>query len=537
MTSTPIKLKIPAQDLAAPTRFSANVADVSNWLQSLPDASLAGELSSALAELNSCAISPQVRYDILEVLRPQVENANAQLARHYLNQSPLVSTDVLGHAEQADQLCTLLGTAYTIVGVEVCTQGGAGKTAKLACEAIHRALMCCGRAVLQTMQLYRPLHMDGWMNLHQLYALAQQQKIAELPVPDPLDAGPTITAAYLQAILLGCCQPNRSRQSDLAVLYKALGDWSQHVALHPTPSDGSLFVVDIDSDQPPLYRHLVPEETTGRRLYLDTAQLLLDLRELHERALRTGATFESGSRLPVNILEQVVAALSTKRSRTFKRMLSRKTLAISPGMKNCHYYVASGLIFEQVLYGAIFEASRLIKEERFTPPLPNTDIWHEANPHEDFIHSTMNQAQEWVQLDEASRARLFRDEIDDGLADGVSHYPVYQVPLADVSPGGYCLDLDPAFPGVLRTGELVCLQEDNNSAWQIAVIRWLHMPSESRLLAGLELLSPRARAFGACIHDKSGKKTPPMRALLLPEIKIIGQAATLVTPRAGFREG
>ena len=55
-------------------------------------------------------------------------------------------------------------------------------------------------------------------------------------------------------------------------------------------------------------------------------------------------------------------------------------------------------------------------------------------------------------------------------------------------------------------------------------------------LVGLELLSPRAKAYGARIHKKTGTVSEPQRVLLLPEIKLVGQPHTLITPRAGFRE-
>ena len=535
MTNTSIKLKIPTQDLEAPSGFSASVRGVTRWLDGLTDDTLVEDLSMALEELNRCKINAEARYDIAELLRPQVEKARSGLARLYLNQSPLISKESLHEAERADKLCTLLGTAYTVSAVEVLTDGGVENAAKLACEAIYRSLCCSGQEILQSMQLYRPLHIYGWMNLHQLYALAEQQNIADLPVPDPISGAATITSAYLQSILLCCCQPNRLRQADLAALQKALADWAQHAELVSEPKESSLFVVDIDSDQPPLYRHLVPEEVAGRRLFLNTDRLLRGLRELMRRAEQSGATIEKESRLPLNILEQVISALGEKRSRSFKRLPTSGSLSLSLGLNNCHFHVASGLIFEQVLYGAVFEASKQIEEERFTPPLPHTDIWHQANPVEDGVPSAMNHPDESIELDDVSRARVFRDEERDGLDDSVSHYPIYQAPLADVSPGGYCLELDPAFPGELRTGEVVCLREGDSSLWQIAAIRWLHMPSESRLLAGLELLSPRARAYGACIHEESGDKAPPTRALLLPEIKLVGQPPTLLTPRAGFR--
>jgi hypothetical protein len=54
---------------------------------------------------------------------------------------------------------------------------------------------------------------------------------------------------------------------------------------------------------------------------------------------------------------------------------------------------------------------------------------------------------------------------------------------------------------------------------------------------GLELLSPRAKPYGALIQRKTGETAAPMRVLLLPEIKLVGQPHTLITPRTGFREG
>lgn len=535
MTSNPIKLKIPAQDLEAPTRFAADAASAAQWLRGIAGDAQVDELSDALQELNRCAMSPSVRYEIAEVLRPRAEQAGAQLARQYLNQSPLISDQVVRQADRAARLYTLLGTAYTIAAVEVLTRRGVDNAAKLACEALHRALRCAGREVLQTMQLYRPMHMYGWLRLHQLYALAEQQTLADLPVPDPQGSAPTIKTLYLQALLLGCCQPNRLRQSDLGALHTALAQWSAHAGLRSTPTADNLFVVDLGRDQPPLPRSFLPEDAAGQLRHVDTHALHSHLQGLYQEAVDSGATIERESRLPINVLQQVMEALHAQHNRGFKRVSSSSSVSLSLGLKNCHFHVASGLIFEQVLYGAVFGANRVFEENRFAPPKPSADIWQRANPHDEVVHEEPEQSDETVELDIASRARVFRDEEKDGLEESVAHYPVFRAPLADVSPGGYCLELDPTFPGVLRTGELLCLREHENTPWQIAVIRWLYMPSESRLLAGLELLSPQAKALGACVEGKSGDLAPPVRALLLPAIKIIGQPPTLLTPRAGFR--
>ena len=70
----------------------------------------------------------------------------------------------------------------------------------------------------------------------------------------------------------------------------------------------------------------------------------------------------------------------------------------------------------------------------------------------------------------------------------------------------------------------------------ISVIRWVSRLNNAKTLVGLELLSPRAIPYGARVHQKNGDKGPPLRVLLLPEIKLVGQPQTLITPRTGFKE-
>ena len=115
-------------------------------------------------------------------------------------------------------------------------------------------------------------------------------------------------------------------------------------------------------------------------------------------------------------------------------------------------------------------------------------------------------------------------------------YPIYKVQLANASPGGYCLEWTAELPGDIRAGDIVSLKEEQNRDWVVAVIRWVSHLENARTLIGLELLSPRAMPYGARIHQKTGEKGAPMRVLLLPEIKLVGQPHTLITPRAGFRE-
>ena len=149
--------------------------------------------------------------------------------------------------------------------------------------------------------------------------------------------------------------------------------------------------------------------------------------------------------------------------------------------------------------------------------------------------------------------RLFEDLLDDDDRQQGSHaaddpfppsnltpderYPIFKAQLADTSPGGYCVEWPTDSPCDIRVGEVVGLKEDTGKKdWLIAVIRWLRRIDNTKTLIGVELLSPRAVAYGASIHHKGGKQTKPIRALLLPEVKLVDKPNTLLTPCIGFRE-
>lgn len=174
--------------------------------------------------------------------------------------------------------------------------------ARLVCEAVHRAIRFCGLKLLQTFQLYRPVELQGWLDLHQLYALAERQRLAELPVTDRLVGDGTISAAYLQALLLGCCKPNQLRQADLAAIYRGLREWSTLLKVSRDTDDKSLFLVNLDSDHPPLYSPLYREPPGPRTRYIDTEPLVEHLHQLSTSQGR-GVAFDRSARARTKFAE------------------------------------------------------------------------------------------------------------------------------------------------------------------------------------------------------------------------------------------
>src|SRR6056297_2992488 len=278
-----IRLAIPRQDLRAFSFFRLSSVAAREWAMQLPVTRIqaaAQQLTDALTELNRCKVAPETRFVVLETLRPNVDAVVSSLSKRYLNQPLVMPDEPRRMARLGSELLSAAGTGYTVVAIEAIQQRDSLREmnpARLTCESIHRALLHHGRDVLQTFQLYRPLQMQGWRVLHQLFALAESQQLSNLPVPEPLWGADTIQATYLQCVLLGCCKLNQLRQADMALVFKALRDWAPLVKLYPPRAEGGLFVVDINSDQPPLYSALHTRTAASHSRYINTAALIEQL--------------------------------------------------------------------------------------------------------------------------------------------------------------------------------------------------------------------------------------------------------------------
>lgn len=544
-SDAPVKLRVPRQDLQALDAFQLTVHAAQDWAQGLPvtNARQVGrQLRDVLAQLNRVEVRPELRFGILEALRPSLLVASASLGKRFLQQPLVMPPEPRQLAELTDDLYSLAATGYTITAVHTMQQRDSIREvnpARLVCEAVHRAIRFCGLKLLQTFQLYRPVELQGWLDLHQLYALAERQRLAELPVTDRLVGDGTISAAYLQALLLGCCKPNQLRQADLAAIYRGLREWSTLLKVSRDTDDKSLFLVNLDSDHPPLYSPLYREPPGPRTRYIDTEPLVEHLHQLSTSQGR-GVAFDRDTVVSPSALQHLIDSLGKMSMRNFARKRSSKALWITVGFSACHYYLGGQRAFEQLLYGDEYlpPLTERLPDNPFLSGNAGRDQWQQANPEEDFQQQELavgeSELAHQVQLDDKTRA-ILQGEVDPDLpAD--REYPVYQAAIFDASPGGYCLEWTAQLPGNIKTGDIACVREDENAHWAIAVVRWMSQLENNRSLVGLELISPSSEPYGARMRLKKGEETEPMRALLLPEIKLVGQPPTLIIPRTGFRE-
>ena len=82
-TDTPIRLKVPEQDLGTLSLFEPKVEAARSWASHLPIAnpgSVVQQLVSALSEINRCRMAPELRFNILRALQDNLDSANLELS-------------------------------------------------------------------------------------------------------------------------------------------------------------------------------------------------------------------------------------------------------------------------------------------------------------------------------------------------------------------------------------------------------------------------------------------------------------------------
>ena len=542
-SNSPIKLRIPQQDLAQCSVFRANTEAAQAWALSLPVANtkaVVQELRRAIGELNRVVISPDARFNIMEVLRPSLNVALAAMSRRFLSQALVMPEEPRQMSELADNLYSLTATAYTIVAIQTVQQREDlhhVNPARLLGESIQRALSFTGKKMLQTFQLHQNIPNYGWLELHQLYAMAERQQLAQLPVEDSLEGSRTIATTYLQTLMLGCCKPNQLRQSDLAAIYRSLQEWAHLILLTPSDNGAGLYLVDLSRDQPAEYSTLHVNTSNPDYRMINTEALVSHLQKLKTQT-RDPVIFDNDIILPPNMLDHLVNSLGSMSTRNFSRTESRANLGITLGLSSTHFHLAGGRTLDQILFGNHYTAGAAdrLAAKQFLSTQESRDNWEQANPH-DTAHEVDDDSKHeiGVEIIEDGDLIILEDRQPSELSPA-ERYTIYPVQMLDASPGGYCLEWDGDLPPHLNTGDIVSVSENDEAHRVIGVIRWISQLEDANSLIGVELLSPRAMPYGARIQQKTGTKAPIRRVLLLPEIKLVGQPHTLLTPRAGFKE-
>ncbi len=531
-----LDLTLPEQKLSSLSFCEASPRPFEAWVQGLPIANVgesARRLYHAIIELNQLDASPQLRLKLLGLLRPQVHFVCQQLAQHFLGQSIAMTEKQRKVANLAQALQLHMANGFKLALSQLIEPGVSGKNRDAVVLSCHRAISDLSQTILRANQLYCPSPARAWYETHQIFQFALDHDLTQRSVTDQTRHyrfESTIESAYKQLLLLGCCRPNQLRQKELQQAFELFECWTDLTDIFQLKVSQALFVVATNTDSPPIYRNLLKTPLTREHLGFDSTPLADALSAHFSAEDRRKPAGTEGLEMPVTpseaLLMHLSQALGILTKRSFKRMASSGSLQVCVGLTALHYFCADQTTFNQFV-----------------------DAGNGGDDENIFLSAAQRKNDTWAGAFDAEKTESlispdtpinFRGAGGDLAQDGdqkTTAYPWYDVTLENTSPGGYCLNWQQQAPNSLQTGEVLGVREQPDHPWSVAVIRWIQQIRNLGTQIGVELLAPNARPVALRVEHKVGHSSEFLRGLLLPELSIIGQPATLLTPRVPFRSG
>lgn len=541
-----IRLKLPDQDLQFLTIGSDQPKKLKAWVDELPLMNM-GETSRQLyqyiQELNRLQIDARLRFQLLETVRPTILHVCGALGQHYLNQSVVLPEKARRVASLAQALQGHMANGYKLVAVRGMRKLKDKDARANVVVSIHRAVTALTDTLIRCYQLYFPTPRNLWLELHQLYLLAESNGLETSEVSDPafkVIESSTIADAYGRVLLLATAKPNQLRQQELSALYHATEEWSDLIAIKKAGESSDLFVFDLHQDRPPTYRTHVSVAGTESR-YIDSADLVDRLSRVAAGQPPAGFSVPKG--ITDGLIKHLQQAWGALTERSFKRVSETGSIHLCLGLGALHYYTSGCVSFEsQVSSGQL----KILSDDDDNPFLSGRAGKSGPRPHKELLEGE----DPWAHAADSGKRRMAEDarteDIDfsritsalqESARESKVHFQQYTCEKVNVSPGGYCLEWAGEAPAQLRTGELMGLREPGFDEWAVGVVRWVKQLPKQGVQFGAELLAPRAIPAGARVLKKTGDATDFMRVLVLPALHAIGQPATLLTPSVGFRTG
>ncbi|MGA7801401.1 MAG: hypothetical protein WCC36_11385 [Gammaproteobacteria bacterium] len=541
------QLTLPERKSPAQGAFDTRPARVEAWLATLPMANVGEttrQLYKALCEVNGLDITPSQRLKFLESVRPILGYVSDAMKKHYVGRSFPLPDKSRTVARLAQELRRQSALGYAIVAHDESRKGRLRRDTRALGTAVHRSMRCFGAVLLNAYQVYAPFPDNVWGELHRLLRLAVDHNVDRMAIKDERYEevkASTVTDAYKEAALLALTCPYRLRQGEVEQVHRSLERWAPHARLlnfaEPANPSG-VFMVNLETDSPPSYLVLQhkPEDTSNCRL-LDTAELAGVVRE--QLSAPRSSPQGAPERLPESVLRRLMLAWGVMPKRRYSRSSKHSSVMAAVGLSAAHFFLSGEMLFSPTdsdaesdhdiggdsAYPVFDQRAHFAAEAPANERGQSPDVW-DLHQHDDGDAGSTATG-----LVAAAEAR-------EDAQDTAVHYEAQPWKMVNVSAGGYCLLWDNDDTSGAQVGELIGVREQTDPDqfhWGLGVIRWMKWIEGHGLELGVQMLSPGAVAIGLKAGKRRGRSPGYVRSLLLPEIRAIGQPATLLTPALPYR--
>ncbi|KPK39674.1 MAG: hypothetical protein AMJ69_05025 [Gammaproteobacteria bacterium SG8_47] len=554
-------LAIPERTKPTKEAFDVRPKKVEAWIAALPMGNV-GEavrlVYTALKESNRIACAAADRTAMLESMREPLHTVTAHLRKHYATAAFPLPEKNEKVAALTRELYRQLAIGYKIAIEDTATKSFLFTDNKALTLLIHRAIAYLSRSLVSAFEVYAPYPSGTWRELHLLHSFAEEHKLHLTPVSDRyhrIVRKTTISAEYKRILLLERASPYRMRRGEAERVYTNLERWSHLCDLQertPSPPNHGHFAVNVDSDDPATYWVLAQDNCalTGCRT-LVTERLGAVLREEIENAEDEKITTLTGidtstPTLSQDLMRRLMLSWGVMPKRSFSRVAKTDSIRVAMGMRTTHHYVKESRrppeprVETQATPAAprgdesgMFETRARFESipiDNLSVSEPQADVWQlvypSYNPEFDKV-AFDTQGQPKPESKPAPPAKAERD------------YTNYLWQVVNESAGGCCLVSVDKVASEVLVGEIIGLRQAHgeHDKWGVGVIRWMKIGADRRMELGIQMLAPDAAPAGVKPMGGSDRAVTYQRGFVLPELRAIGQPATVITPPLPYRVG
>lgn len=539
-------LSIPERTKRTKRSFDVRSKKVEEWIAGLPKANVgetARKVFSALVEANHLHIPHQDRARFLEIMRTPVKYVTDYMKKYFVCVPFPLPEKGQKVAAITREIYAEMATSYKIAIEDMVSHDPLFPDNKLLTILIHRAVSSLSRELLTSFQVYAPFQYEIWTELHKLYAYAEERKFHRTAVTDAHHQHvikTTVSDEYKRILLLSLTSPYSLRHGEINKIYDTLERWSGHTELYHMDNKDQLegfFAVNLQGNEPPRYLAMNNRQnfnaSTSRTL--NTDMLTDSIRVEIQHAKDIGSTTLAGidahrPDLSHDLLRRLLTAWGTVPKRVFSRSRTDRQVEVGIGLSAIHYITRNSDKQDNRLNGTKQTAKdQYIKQSHFESITvtdineKQPDVWNMVYPDKDLIEELENS-----------------DKPPEKDTRKFSQYHPKTWTIVNESAGGYCLKGRKDGQTKVQVGELICIHRnriDHVLKWGIGAIRWMKFNGGNSLVLAIEMLTPEATAIGIRFVASDINDNNYQRALLLPEMTAINQAATLITPPVPYRVG
>jgi len=528
---------------------------LSLWVEELPIANL-GESSQMiyrlLVDANTSVLEPRLRLSILNTVQPTAQKLVDTLERQFINNHIALNDKQRKIAALVQAIQTEISIGYHAVIESIISEGVKRSNKKHLAYAICFAIKYHGLIILRCYQLYSSVPARVWREVYQLYQMARTHQIDTIETPVIDDQNVNSAKSHLTRILLlSMSNPYQLRQSEIQLVWNLLPNYIKDCQIEAHSFTQHPFYIDLNSSSPPIQKSLYKERTDEEKLKISVVavadKLKIDLAQVSEKARYSARR--------TMIYRHLIHCWSQETQRSFARTRCDDNIDVSIGLGATHYLLNEVTIQKQAMQndddlvnsqsppqtleameGSLKNATLsmvIAAKDRentnadrnylSTSAITDKDVWAKLyNPHQT-VHAEENQ----TSTTERSRDSIVRDS-----------YKIQTCDLINMSPGGYCIQVaSEALPKHAQTGEVIGFIESGSidQHWSIGVVRWVRRQVKgTHIQMGVQLLAPDVIPISIQLRNSRSEENAFQRALLLPALTGVGQAATIITNPLAF---